>query len=209
MSDIFTVVPFSKKNVLLRLHDPEDFSKLDKIVTKMGGLRNNSNDDPGWIFPKDKVDELENALFEMMRHKTKRSRNRHLMASEDSSAVDGKKGSRFRGKQEIKKEPYFEEEESNEHIKSLDKESPDNHRRNRVSEDEDDESSDDEMIQSVLQHRIKSESSGKCVSDEFISDSDNEDVVNFSRRLRHIYVIIKDLRSRIVELEDRLKIVAD
>lgn len=71
--------------------------------------------------------------------------------------------------------------------------------------DSDEESSDDEMIQAVLARKMKSESSGKIIDAEKIDDSDEEDCVSHSRRFRHLYAIIENLRSRVVELETSKK----
>lgn len=67
----------------------------------------------------------------------------------------------------------------------------------------DDESSDDELIQTVLARKMKNESSGKLIDTETINDSDEEDCVSYSRRLRHVYAVIGNLRSRIAELEGK------
>jgi hypothetical protein len=64
------------------------------------------------------------------------------------------------------------------------------------------ESSDDEeeTIQRVLAHRIKSQSSQKSIVEENISDSENEDVISHSRRFRHLYSEIKHLKTKINNL---------
>lgn len=71
-------------------------------------------------------------------------------------------------------------------------------------EEGDDESSDDELIQAVLARKMKSESSGKLIDTETINDSDEEDCVSYSRRLRHVYAVLANLRSRIAELESKI-----
>jgi hypothetical protein len=68
-----------------------------------------------------------------------------------------------------------------------------------------DESSDDEeeTIQRVLAHRIKSQSSQKSIEEENISDSENEDVISHSRRFRHLYSEIKSLKTKINSLIEK------
>jgi hypothetical protein len=63
----------------------------------------------------------------------------------------------------------------------------------------DSEYSDDEeeTIQTVLARRIKRESKGKIIEEEVISDSENEDVISNSRRLRYLYKEIKCLKEQI------------
>lgn len=59
------------------------------------------------------------------------------------------------------------------------------------STEEDEESSeDDELIQEVLKRRFKSESDGKVISDLEVVDSEDEDVISLSRRLRHMYTLL-------------------
>jgi hypothetical protein len=79
--------------------------------------------------------------------------------------------------------------------------SSDSRSRSRSS---DEESSDDEMIQTVLARKMKSESSGKHIEEESIPDSDQEDCVSYSRRLRHVYIELAKMREKIAELERRL-----
>jgi hypothetical protein len=73
-------------------------------------------------------------------------------------------------------------------------------RESYPSEDED--SSDDELIQNVLARRLMSESSQKVIDMEAIPNSDEEDCVSYSRRLRHVYGVVESLRQRIKTLED-------
>jgi len=66
-------------------------------------------------------------------------------------------------------------------------------------EKEEDES-DDELIQEALKRRFKSESSGKHIEEETLDDSEDEDVVSLSRRLRHIYKVVGKLQAQLDHL---------
>ena len=58
------------------------------------------------------------------------------------------------------------------------------------SEEDESSSEDDELIQEVLKRRFKGESEGKVISDLQVVDSEDEDVISLSRRLRHIYTLL-------------------
>ena len=64
-------------------------------------------------------------------------------------------------------------------------------------EEESDSSTDDELIQKALARRMKSESSSDVISEDHISDSEMEDVLSLSRRLRY-------LMSRVQRIEKHL-----
>lgn len=70
------------------------------------------------------------------------------------------------------------------------------------SESSEESSDDEELIQKVLARRLTYESSQKSIPDETIPNSDDEDCVSYSRRLRHLYSVIKELRTRITVLEN-------
>jgi len=50
---------------------------------------------------------------------------------------------------------------------------------------------DDETIQQVLARRLKSESTQDVITEETIADSEDEDVISLSRRIRYIYSKLK------------------
>ena len=83
----------------------------------------------------------------------------------------------------------------------------------RSSADDSDSDSDDELLQKALARRILSESTHREVDLEEVDNSDMEDVVSVSRRLRHIYKMLEkqnkliDQQSRAIEEQD--KIIAD
>lgn len=56
------------------------------------------------------------------------------------------------------------------------------------SEDEDNE----ETIQQVLARRLKSESTKDIIDEEELENSEDEDVISLSRRIRYIYSKLKD-----------------
>ena len=213
-SDSVGVFPFSKKTLLVRLQDPEKFSKWNKILTQIGAMKNNSNDDPGWLLPKDRLEQFEDALAQYgSRQKPKRSRIRRSAHTEAAEATDSppRRGSRFR-KREPDERPRDAQssgsQKERKHRHSVDSADSRGSRGSRYSRDderedeESEESSDDELIQTVLKRRILSESSHKNISEEEIPNSDDEDCVSYSRRLRHIYTIMKEFRSKISTLEN-------
>ena len=65
--------------------------------------------------------------------------------------------------------------------------------------DSDTDTTDDELIQKALARRMKSESSSTVIEDNAISDSEMEDVLSLSRRLRY-------LMKRIDTIEKHLKL---
>lgn len=58
--------------------------------------------------------------------------------------------------------------------------------------DSGEEEDNEETIQQVLARRLKSESTRDIIQEEEIENSEDEDVISLSRRLRHIYSILKD-----------------
>ncbi len=83
------------------------------------------------------------------------------------------------------------------------------HKREEKEEDEESESSseeesEDELIQEVLSRRIKSESDHKIIEETTVDDSDYEDVVSLSRRLRHIYSVLNQLTLTVHKLQDMI-----
>jgi|LakMenEpi03Aug12_release.lakeMendotaPanAssembly.Ray.scaffolds.fasta_scaffold150778_3 hypothetical protein len=73
---------------------------------------------------------------------------------------------------------------------SLDKFDPN---KETSDSDSDDSDSDDELIQKVLAKRLTCESKGDVIEDMHISDSEMEDVVSLSRRIRKIYKSLKNI----------------
>jgi hypothetical protein len=74
-------------------------------------------------------------------------------------------------------------------------------------ENEEDES-DDELIQEALARRYKSPSSNKHIEDENVEDSESETMIKHSRRLRHIYSTMKSLREDIKKLQLQIAQIA-
>jgi hypothetical protein len=70
--------------------------------------------------------------------------------------------------------------------------------------DSSDEEDDPELIQHVLAHRLLAESSHKVIDKEDIDNSDDEDVVTMSRRMRHIYVELNNLKAEVKTLRELL-----
>jgi hypothetical protein len=64
------------------------------------------------------------------------------------------------------------------------------------SSDDSESSTDDELIQKVLARRFMSSSDQQEIELETIEDSENEDVISLSRRLRYLYKQIKELKEK-------------
>lgn len=62
--------------------------------------------------------------------------------------------------------------------------------KSELSDDNYDDISEEELIQNVLAKKLLSESAQKIIDSETIADSDDEDIITLSRRLRHIYSLL-------------------
>jgi len=171
------ICSYSKKSVLVRLLNSEK-SRWHKLMTKIGGSWNNSSSDPGWLVPKDNVDLLDDIIHEYG------SRKKHSRKSLKSKKVE-------------RDDRYADEDKK--HSRGSRKEEDDDKTDSSGSE-----SSDDELIQKVLARKLMSESSHKVIDTEDVDNSDLEDIVSYSRRMRHIYSVLKDLRSRVHYLESQV-----
>jgi len=65
------------------------------------------------------------------------------------------------------------------------------------NEEDESESSDDELIQEVLQRRLKSESENLLIEEDNIQNSDDEDVISLSRRLRYVLKELDNLKNNL------------
>jgi hypothetical protein len=65
------------------------------------------------------------------------------------------------------------------------------------------ESTDDELVQKTLERRLKSSSKQYEIEDDHVSDSELEDVIAISRRLRFLYKTISNLSKRVDKLESK------
>lgn len=175
-----SVAEYSKNKYFLHLVDFSARSKLHKIITKLGGSWVDSELEPGWIFPKNGIDDLKNELREFnSKGNRRKNSSQKKRESRSRSSVDRKSRDR-------------------------DERSRGDSRRSesRLSSTTDSDT-DDELIQKALARRIMSESSQKSIEATNIENSDNEDCVSFSRRLRHLYGVIEKLNNRLLALESR------
>lgn len=69
--------------------------------------------------------------------------------------------------------------------------------------DSESDSTDDEMIQRALARRFKYTSTRDEIADGHISESQDEESVSLSRRLRHIYKRLTAIESRLSALENK------
>ena len=72
------------------------------------------------------------------------------------------------------------------------------------SEEESSDDTDDELIQKTLARRLKSQSKQYEIEEDYISDSQLEDVSSLSRRLRYLYSTVKVLTKRVDEIYGKL-----
>jgi hypothetical protein len=63
-------------------------------------------------------------------------------------------------------------------------------------------SEDDETIQFVLAKNLKHKSAGDVIPETNISDSELEESISLSRRLRHVYSKLESLERRLAALEN-------
>ena len=70
--------------------------------------------------------------------------------------------------------------------------------------DNEDDESDDELIQEAMARRFKTVSEGKVDERELVEDSEDEHIIGISRRLRHIYGKLQKMQKTIDALTDRV-----
>lgn len=81
-------------------------------------------------------------------------------------------------------------------IEELEKED----RKEEESDSSSDSSTDDELIQKALARRMKSESSSTVIEEYNISDSEMEDVLSLSRRLRYVLKRLDYLEKQLAKV---------
>lgn len=222
---------FSKKKLLVTLIDQDQYDKWNSLLTKIGGIPNNSDNQPGWLVPKTEIEELERIIEKHGSRKPKQKRKsrqggRHSQdeySSHDRSHEDKREHisphrrheTVFHSKIEnnlderkypnsdakVNKEKYFERKETRSDTSTR---SDNSSTSDDTPESDSDSDTDDELIQSVLARRLMSESSHKSIDEEDVENSDLEDVVTSMRRFRHIYSEIKKLRSKVADLENQV-----
>lgn len=220
-----SIVPYAKKSVLVC--EPEDEERLEwlnKTLSKLGATKTRSIDRPGWVLPKENENEFKSMLLSYEKGDKPHRARRHSIEPEDHKIKHSRKKPVNMDHIPFKTK-HFRPEDSD--SKSLDEEHKskknsktsyiewedareyDSHHRDVESDNErsdsDDESSDDELIQAVLARKMKCESSQKEITEEEIKDSDEEDAVSYSRRLRHVYKVLGEYRKKIIELEQLIQ----
>ena len=71
--------------------------------------------------------------------------------------------------------------------------------------DNEEDESDDELIQEAIARRFKTSSEQKVDDREHVDDSEDEHIIGLSRRLRHIYAKLKAQQTMIDELMSRIE----
>ena len=71
--------------------------------------------------------------------------------------------------------------------------------------DNEEDESDDELIQEAMARRFKTHSEHKVDERELVDDSEDEHIIGLSRRLRHIYAKLKAQQSLIDDLMSRIE----
>lgn len=200
MTEAIDVESYSKKSLLVLLVDDTQYDKWDKLLCKIGATRNNSDNSPGWILPKTKIEDLENLISEHgSREKRKQSSRKKEDKQEDKR--EDRREDRKENKREDKREKYSRDYNKSERKGNANSSDSGHSSGDSPDDDMSGSDTDDELIQSVLSKRLMSESSQKSIPDEQVENSDLEDVVSSMRRFRHIYAELKQLRNRVSELE--------
>jgi hypothetical protein len=212
-----SIVPYAKKSVLVC--EPEDEERLEwlnKTLSKLGATKTRSIDRPGWVLSKEHEEEFKDMLLNYERGgKPRRARRQSAEPEEDHKIKHSRKHIPFKTKHFQAEDKDSKSQNENDKSKKSSKTSyiewedareyEANHHdvesENERSGSEEDSSSDDELIQAVLARKMKCESSQKEIAEEEIKDSDEEDAVSYSRRLRYVYKVLGDYRKRITELE--------
>lgn len=231
MSNWPEITRYSKKSVFLSFpEDREVFLWAVETIHHLGGIDGFHEGEKGWILPGNQEEKFR-AQYAMFKEKQakfprtrrsrdpdkKRKRSRVFVRADQNSANHSQFPERRSSPVDLedKKEETEKKISSLKPVSYINWEVSSNKQEETLSEDEknndesdeenqDDESSDDELIQTVLARKMKNESSGKLIDTENINDSDEEDCVSYSRRLRHIYAVMGNLRSRVAELESKL-----
>lgn len=222
---------FSKKKLLVTLIDEDQYDKWNGLLTKIGGIPNNSDNHPGWLVPKTEIEELEKIIEKHGSRKPKQKRKsrqggqsrqnknhgshedkrEHISPHKQHETVFHSKMDNNDLERKLDRNLDKKQERNSEERKYADSERRTNTTRSDNSstsddtpESDSDSDTDDELIQSVLARRLMSESSRKCIEEEDVENSDLEDVVTSMRRFRHIYSEIKKLRSKVEDLENQV-----
>jgi hypothetical protein len=61
---------------------------------------------------------------------------------------------------------------------------------------------DDELVQKTLARRLKSQSKQDEIDEDYVSDSELEDVTSVCKRFRYLYSVIRKLTKRVEDLEN-------
>lgn len=226
-----SIVPYAKKSILVC--EPEDENRLEwlhKTLSKLGATRTKSIDRPGWILSKENEEKFKDELLAFERgskqHSTRRqspepeskkikhsrkkpsntdnlsSKNKYLESKNETELRDEEyKTSTKKTEKDSKPKSYIEWEDTREYDSHHDDVESDQ----EGSESDGNSTSDDELIQAVLARKMKYESSQKEIDEEEIKDSDEEDSVSYSRRMRHVYKVLAEYRKRITELEQIIR----
>ena len=70
-------------------------------------------------------------------------------------------------------------------------------------------STDDELIQKTLTRRLTSQSKQHLIEQEHASDSEMEDVVSLTRRIRYLYKSVQQLNNSLDDMENRISKLED
>ena len=82
-------------------------------------------------------------------------------------------------------------------------ENPDEEEPSDDDEDDDESSEDDATIQLVLTKNLKHKSNGDIIEDTNVSDSELEESISLSRRLRAVYARLAELERKVALLEKK------
>jgi hypothetical protein len=175
ISNDLVINPFNDKFVIINPINVKSKNFWKSIINEYGG--NWKNNKGGWIFPKYNLYKLKNS--------NTLSNKSSFCFDNNEDDLDNKDTNKDKSTQE-----------SDDDIK--DKNEDNNKDKEESSEESDDSSStDDELIQKVLARRLMSESTQDIIDNDLIEDSENEDVISLSRRLRHLYKEFNTIKNQL------------
>lgn len=183
---------WSKKSLIVSLLDLDLKQKWSRLLSSVHAQWNNSDNSPGWIVPMSFEKELEDIVINNSRSDRKNNRDsvrRHSRVNSDD-VVSGRQNKQNN------------DDSDEEYHRATSRRRSHSSRSDSDDDDYNDSSSDDELIQEVLAKKLQSESTQKSIESEVIENSDDEDIVSCTRRMRHMYTVMQEQRRKIKHLEE-------
>ena len=188
ISNDLVINPFNDKFVIINPINVKSKNFWKSIINEYGG--NWKNNKGGWIFPKYNLYKLKNSNTLSNKSSFCFDNNNDDLDNKDKSTQESDDNKHKNEDHNHNKNEDHNHNKNEDHNHNKDKE--------ESSEESDDESStDDELIQKVLARRLMSESTQDIIDNDLIEDSENEDVISLSRRLRHLYKEFNSIKNQL------------